>query len=103
MAEPEETEAQAKPRDISASPSASQRPRHGRASVRRPADMDTLTAALALASTYPCFPCGRDKAPTCPAGFKDARRDAASLPQLWTNHPGPLIGVPTGTASGFDA
>ena len=65
--------------------------------------MDTLTAALALASTYPCFPCGRDKAPTCPAGFKDARRDAASLQQLWTNHPGPLIGVPTGTASGFDA
>jgi len=59
--------------------------------------------ALILASKIPCFPCAHDKAPTCPHGFKDASRDPATLQQLWTNYPGPLIGVPTGAVSGIDA
>lgn|SRR5262245_59503369 len=64
--------------------------------------MDSFTVALALAREYPCFPCARDKAPTCPNGFKDASRDPAALQQLWTNYPGPLTGVPTGAISGID-
>ena len=62
----------------------------------------TLATALALASAYPCFFCAYDKAPTCPHGFKDASRDPAVLQVLWTNYPGPLIGVPTGAVSGID-
>jgi len=62
----------------------------------------TLAIALALASAYPCFPCARDKRPSCPHGFKDATRDPAALQELFTRYPGPLIGVPTGAVSGID-
>src|SRR5262249_46301888 len=62
----------------------------------------TLATALALASDYACFPCAPDKAPTCPGGFKAASRDPATLRQLFTLYPGPLIGVPTGAVSGID-
>jgi len=62
----------------------------------------TLATALALASAYPCFFCAYEKAPTCPHGFKDASRDPAVLQVLWTNYPGPLVGVPTGAVSGID-
>jgi hypothetical protein len=49
----------------------------------------------------PIFPCRPDKRPTCPHGFKDASADPKAIAQLWLLYPGPLIGVPTGAASGL--
>jgi hypothetical protein len=60
-----------------------------------------LGAALTLA--LPVFPCrGEDKRPTCPHGFHDAAAEPAAIRRLWRRWPGPLVGVPTGEASGFD-
>jgi hypothetical protein len=65
-----------------------------------PTTADALAAALALG--LPVFPCRASKKPACPHGFRDAVIDADEIEQLWDRHPGPLIGVPTGTATGFD-
>jgi hypothetical protein len=61
---------------------------------------DALAAALTLG--LPVFPCRASKKPACPHGFRDAVIDADEIEQLWDRHPGPLIGVPTGAATGFD-
>jgi hypothetical protein len=49
----------------------------------------------------PTFPCNGLKRPTCPRGFKDAALPAHGLATLWARHPGELVGVPTGPASGL--
>lgn len=49
----------------------------------------------------PVFPCGRDKRPLTPHGFKDATRDPAEAARLWMASPAAMIGVPTGQASGL--
>jgi hypothetical protein len=66
---------------------------------------DEIAAALGVASALglPTFPCALNKAPTCPRGFRSAASDLAALRDLWLRHPGPLVGVPTGTVSGIDA
>jgi hypothetical protein len=56
-----------------------------------------LRGAMALG--YPAFPCGENKIPACPHGFKDAT-STTSLATLWARYPGKLIGVPSGAASG---
>ena len=66
-----------------------------------------LAYALGLVERdIPCFPVRLlfkpgarrpSKVPTCPNGFKDATRDKDELQRLWRKHPGPVIGVPTGT------
>lgn len=57
--------------------------------------------AADLARTLPVFPCKRDKTPLVKGGFKAAVRDYQSARSLFANPDAALIGVPTGTASGF--
>jgi Bifunctional DNA primase/polymerase, N-terminal len=61
-----------------------------------------LTTALALATAgIPVFPIAASKRPTCPHGFLDASCEPSVVRTLWRNHPGPLIGVPTGKVTGL--
>jgi hypothetical protein len=62
--------------------------------------MTPLSAALLLVSQgLHCFPCADNKRPTCPAGFHNASTGPAALRHLWTEYPGPLVGVRTGEPS----
>lgn len=66
--------------------------------------LSTLATAEQLAAAgLPVFPVRSDKRPATIHGFKDAVLDPADVAPLWRRHPGPLIGVPTGEASGLDA
>ena len=65
--------------------------------------MTALNTALRLCHRFPVFPCAITKKPACKNGFKDATADPAKLVDLWANTCAPLIGVPTGEASGLDA
>ena len=59
--------------------------------------------ALRLAARgIPSFPVLENKAPACPLGFKAATCDVDGMKALWGRWPGPLVGVVTGAASGFD-
>jgi hypothetical protein len=58
--------------------------------------MPPVDTALALAAAVPVFPCGDDKRPLVPHGFKDASTDPAVLRERWQRWPNALIGVPTG-------
>jgi hypothetical protein len=62
-----------------------------------------IDRAIKLGERVPVFPCREDKKPACKNGFKDAVSSATEIVDLWTKYPGPLIGVPMGKASGFDA
>jgi hypothetical protein len=57
---------------------------------------------LARNAGYATFPCRDDKRPACPHGFKSASTDPATISRLWWDHPGPLIGIATGSASNVD-
>ena len=72
--------------------------------------LSSLDIALALAATgLPVFPCTADKKPAIPRakggnGFHDASTDPDWIRELWdlAGAAGQLVGVPTGSASGFD-
>ena len=65
--------------------------------------MTVLEHALTIAERWPVFPCSGNKRPTLDGGFHRASRDPATIRSLWREHNGPLIGIPTGVASGIDA
>ena len=60
-------------------------------------------AAIAYAERlgWPVFPCN-GKIPFTKSGFKDATADPDQIGELWDMHPDANIGVPTGSATGFD-
>lgn len=59
--------------------------------------------ALEMAALgIPTFPCNAEKRPCCKGGFYAATTDTAEMHKLWARSPGPLIGMPTGPASGLD-
>jgi hypothetical protein len=61
-----------------------------------------LNAAYALGRQgYACFPCGPDKRPATPHGFKDAATDGDAIADLWRRFPAVLVGVATGEMSGI--
>ena len=69
--------------------------------------LDTVDQALGLG--LPVFPCRNtphnketDKTPFTSHGFKDASADPNEIREMFLPHPGCLIGVPTGSASGVD-
>lgn len=55
-----------------------------------------LSYALVLADHLPIFPCGSDKRPLVPHGFKDASSDPDLIRHWWRRWPLALIGAPTG-------
>lgn len=67
--------------------------------------MKTLDVALAYAAETgrPVFPCLANKRPTRVPGFHAATSDPDAIRALWQSAPGPLIGMPTGAASGVAA
>ena len=66
--------------------------------------MNVVDHALRLAGWgKPVFPCRADKRPATPRGFKNATTDPEQVRSMWRRWPGPLIGMPTGAASGVDA
>lgn len=69
------------------------------------AQVSRLAQNLARNNAWPVFPLGENKRPTWAKddggqGFHDASTDPERIDWLWLHHPGPLIGVPTGKASG---
>ncbi len=62
--------------------------------------MATLQDALRFAEDWslPVFPCGPDKKPLTPHGFKDASCNIEAIAAMWPPR-GALIGYPTGAAS----
>lgn len=61
-----------------------------------------VEVAIAYAECkIPVFPCQGDKKPYTSHGFKAATTDAALIKDHWGKWPAAMIGVPTGTASGF--
>ncbi len=64
-----------------------------------------LRAALAYAQRFgwPVFPCrARDKRPLSEHGMRDATKDPKVIALWWKTWPDANIGIPTGSASGFD-
>jgi hypothetical protein len=69
---------------------------------------DNLTGQLGEAIAYArkgwrVFPCGRDKKPLTPNGFKDAATDPDQIKTWWTRWPDASIGCPTGPDMGKGA
>jgi hypothetical protein len=69
-----------------------------------PSADDALTMATNLARNcgWAVFPCSATKAPAIPGpgGYKHATKDPDEIKALWRRHPGPLVGVATGSVSG---
>jgi hypothetical protein len=58
-------------------------------------------AAEFLAQQWPCFPCNLQKRPVTRHGLKDASQELHDIRRMFREHNADMIGVPTGSASGF--
>ena len=65
-------------------------------------DVTSLAANLARTCGWHVFPVASTKRPATPEGFRDAAADPDAIAALWRKYPAPLIGIATGTVSGFD-
>ena len=63
--------------------------------------MPAQNAASWARAGFPVFPCGPNKHPLTPHGFKDATTDLGQVAAFWQAHPNALVGIPTGGASGL--
>lgn len=52
------------------------------------------------AKGWPVFPCGTDKKPLVPGGFKSASTDIKQVRAWWTKYPTASIGCPMGALRG---
>jgi RecA-family ATPase len=57
-----------------------------------------IAADLARAG-FPVFPCGHDKRPLTPHGFKDATAELGEVEAYWRQYPSALVGLPTGATT----
>lgn len=76
----------------------------GEAFQLRPDGLTHIPAQIAASwarAGFPVFPCGQDKRPLTPHGFKDATADLQAVAAFWQAHPKALVGLPTGAASGL--
>jgi hypothetical protein len=65
------------------------------------AQMPAQVAASWARAGFPVFPCGPDKKPLTPHGFKDATADLDAVAAYWQAYPRALVGLPTGDTSGL--
>jgi hypothetical protein len=65
------------------------------------AEVCRLAKNLARNCGYAVFPVGEDKRARLKRWPDRASTDAAAIERLWREHPGPLIGIVTGNASGI--
>jgi len=62
----------------------------------------TAVDVLKIAKTWPIFPCSPlDKKPLTTNGFYDATTDEKTIREWWRRWPNAMVGVPTGSVSGF--
>lgn len=76
----------------------------GEAFQLRPDGLTHIPAQIAASwarAGFPVFPCGQDKRPLTPHGFKDATADLQAVAAFWQAHPKALVGLPTGPTSGL--
>ncbi|WP_050524906.1 VapE domain-containing protein [Pseudorhodobacter wandonensis] len=72
--------------------------------IRQDSSLAQIPAQVAASwarAGFPVFPCGSDKKPLTPHGFKDATTNLDAVAAYWQANPRALVGLPTGETSGL--